>query len=163
MLRLPPVRCALGCALLLTIAPCAAAQDLAAFEKRVTVKTLDNGLTLIVCERPEAPVFSFFFVGPQLTGARYLYLAACGWALLMGDLLWSVARRLPRPAAAFACVVAAIAVVSVAAIQRELEVWQRAASLRDLATGKSRRLTNKGSWSESSEWALYSTFSRDEI
>jgi hypothetical protein len=36
------------------------AQDLAAFEKKVTVTTLDNGLTLIVCERPEAPVFSFF-------------------------------------------------------------------------------------------------------
>ena len=38
----------------------AAAQDLASFEKRTTVKTLDNGLTVIVCERPEAPVFSFF-------------------------------------------------------------------------------------------------------
>jgi len=36
------------------------AQDLASFEKRVTVKTLPNGLTLLVCERPEAPVFSFF-------------------------------------------------------------------------------------------------------
>jgi predicted Zn-dependent peptidase len=36
------------------------AQDLASFEKRITVKTLDNGLTVIVCERPEAPVFSFF-------------------------------------------------------------------------------------------------------
>src|SRR5882757_3900760 len=36
------------------------AQDLASFEKRVTVKTLPNGLTVLVCERPEAPVFSFF-------------------------------------------------------------------------------------------------------
>jgi predicted Zn-dependent peptidase len=36
------------------------AQDLASFEKRVTVKTLTNGLTVIICERPEAPVFSFF-------------------------------------------------------------------------------------------------------
>ncbi len=36
------------------------AQDLASFEKRITVKVLPNGLTLIVCERPEAPVFSFF-------------------------------------------------------------------------------------------------------
>src|SRR5262249_59504093 len=36
------------------------AQDLASFEKRTTVKVLDNGLTVIVCERPEAPVFSFF-------------------------------------------------------------------------------------------------------
>ena len=38
----------------------AAAQDIASFEKRVTVKKLDNGLTVLVCERPEAPVFSFF-------------------------------------------------------------------------------------------------------
>lgn len=36
------------------------AQDVASFEKRVTVKKLDNGLTIIICERPEAPVFSFF-------------------------------------------------------------------------------------------------------
>src|ERR1700693_474481 len=35
-------------------------QDLASFEKRTTVKKLANGLTLIICERPEAPVFSFF-------------------------------------------------------------------------------------------------------
>src|ERR1017187_3831960 len=35
-------------------------QDLASFEKRTTVKKLANGLTVIVCERREAPVFSFF-------------------------------------------------------------------------------------------------------
>jgi predicted Zn-dependent peptidase len=39
------------------------AQDLApfeqAFEKRVTVKKLENGLTIILIRRPEAPVFSF--------------------------------------------------------------------------------------------------------
>ncbi len=37
----------------------AAAQDMASFEKRITVKKLDNGLTVLICERPEAPVFSF--------------------------------------------------------------------------------------------------------
>jgi predicted Zn-dependent peptidase len=46
----------LGVALVST----ARAQDLASFEKRTTVKVLPNGLTLIVCERPEAPVFSFY-------------------------------------------------------------------------------------------------------
>lgn len=35
------------------------AQDLASFEKRVTVHKLSNGLTVILCRRPEAPVFSF--------------------------------------------------------------------------------------------------------
>jgi predicted Zn-dependent peptidase len=35
------------------------AQDLKSFEKRITTKVLPNGLTLIVCERPEAPVFAY--------------------------------------------------------------------------------------------------------
>ena len=38
----------------------AAAQDVASFEKRVTVKKLANGMTIVLCERHEAPVFSFF-------------------------------------------------------------------------------------------------------
>src|SRR5215469_3459451 len=36
------------------------AQDLASFEKRITLRKLDNGLTVLICERPEAPVFSFY-------------------------------------------------------------------------------------------------------
>jgi len=35
------------------------AQDLKSFEQKITTKVLPNGLTLIVCERPEAPVFSY--------------------------------------------------------------------------------------------------------
>jgi len=46
-------------ALLLVLAACAAAQDVESFAKRITVKKLQNGLTVIICERPEAPVFSF--------------------------------------------------------------------------------------------------------
>ncbi|HEX5432941.1 MAG TPA: pitrilysin family protein [Candidatus Angelobacter sp.] len=38
----------------------AMAQDITSFEKRTSVKVLKNGLTVIVCERPEAPVFSFY-------------------------------------------------------------------------------------------------------
>ncbi len=48
------------CCLTLFLSAVALAQDVASFEKRVTVKKLANGLTVIVCERPEAPVFSFF-------------------------------------------------------------------------------------------------------
>ncbi len=43
-----------------TFCTVAFAQDLASFEKRTAVKKLPNGLTIIICERPEAPVFSFF-------------------------------------------------------------------------------------------------------
>ena len=49
-----------GTLLLLVLSCVALAQDVASFEKRVTVKKLANGLTVIICERPEAPVFSFF-------------------------------------------------------------------------------------------------------
>src|SRR5712671_4911000 len=47
-------------ALLFCFTSLAFSQDLASFEKRITVKKLANGLTVIVCERPVAPVFSFF-------------------------------------------------------------------------------------------------------
>ncbi|HSA92930.1 MAG TPA: pitrilysin family protein [Terriglobales bacterium] len=59
----------------------AAAQDLASFEKRITVKKLENGLTVLICERPEAPVFSYFThvdVGavqevPGITGLAHMF------------------------------------------------------------------------------------------
>jgi predicted Zn-dependent peptidase len=40
----------------------AVAQDLASFEKRVQVKKLPNGLTVLLLQRPQAPVFSFFTI-----------------------------------------------------------------------------------------------------
>ncbi|MGH9504075.1 MAG: M16 family metallopeptidase [Terriglobales bacterium] len=46
-------------ALVLVLSAIAVAQDLSAFEKKITVKKLDNGLTVVIYERPEAPVFSF--------------------------------------------------------------------------------------------------------
>jgi len=48
------------CLVIFLLSALAAAQDVASFEKRITVKKLANGLTLLLCERPEAPVFSFF-------------------------------------------------------------------------------------------------------
>jgi predicted Zn-dependent peptidase len=47
---------------LLCVLQAARAQDLASFEKRVHVRTLPNGLTVLLLQRPEAPVFSFFTV-----------------------------------------------------------------------------------------------------
>jgi len=40
--------------------PALGAQDVASFEKRITFKKLANGLTVVIMERPEAPVFSFY-------------------------------------------------------------------------------------------------------
>lgn len=46
---------------LLAVLACSGArgQDLKSFEQRITTKVLENGLTLIICERPDAPVFSY--------------------------------------------------------------------------------------------------------
>src|ERR1700674_2896525 len=47
-------------AIILLLTALAAAQNVASFEKRITVKKLPNGLTILICERPEAPVFCLF-------------------------------------------------------------------------------------------------------
>lgn len=57
------------------------AQDLATFEKKTTVKKLDNGLTLILVERHDAPVFSYATVVnagsaqevPGITGLAHMF------------------------------------------------------------------------------------------
>jgi predicted Zn-dependent peptidase len=46
--------------LVLFAAAAAQAQDIASFEKKITTKKLANGMTVIIMERPEAPVFSFY-------------------------------------------------------------------------------------------------------
>src|ERR1043165_6544203 len=63
------------------VVPILCAQDIASFEKRITVKKLDNGLTVLIMERPEAPVFSFYTrvdVGsvqeiPGITGLAHMF------------------------------------------------------------------------------------------
>ena len=55
-------RCKIASSLVLLVlfsVPFLHAQDLASFEKRVTVRKLANGLTVVLCRRTEAPVFSF--------------------------------------------------------------------------------------------------------
>ena len=74
-------RLLLSLVLLMAFAVVSRGQDLASFEKRVTVKVLPNGLTVLVVERPEAPVFSFFThvdVGadreyPGITGLAHMF------------------------------------------------------------------------------------------
>jgi predicted Zn-dependent peptidase len=68
-------------ALAVLAAGSAAAQDMAAFEKNLTVRKLPNGLTVLVYRRPVAPVFSFFtFVDvgaaqevPGITGLAHMF------------------------------------------------------------------------------------------
>ncbi|HET7435785.1 MAG TPA: pitrilysin family protein [Thermoanaerobaculia bacterium] len=59
----------------------ASAQDLASFEKKTTVRTLPNGLTIILVERHDAPVFSYATVVdagsaqevPGITGLAHMF------------------------------------------------------------------------------------------
>lgn len=44
---------------LMLVAGVVSAQDLASFEKRTSMRKLDNGLTVIILERHDAPVFSY--------------------------------------------------------------------------------------------------------
>ena len=46
------------CVLFFALTACG--QDISSFEKKITVKKLANGLTIVIMERPEAPVFSFY-------------------------------------------------------------------------------------------------------
>jgi predicted Zn-dependent peptidase len=58
--RFPRLSIAAAALLALGLAcPVAHAQDLASFEKRIFTKVLPNGLTILICERSEAPVFSY--------------------------------------------------------------------------------------------------------
>lgn len=67
--------------LLVLIAVNTQAQDLSAFEKRTTVRKLDNGLTVIIMERRDAPVFSYATVVnagsaqevPGITGLAHMF------------------------------------------------------------------------------------------
>jgi predicted Zn-dependent peptidase len=67
--------------LLMLFAVSAAAQDLASFEKRTQMRKLDNGLTVIMMERHDAPVFSYATVVntgsaqevPGITGLAHMF------------------------------------------------------------------------------------------
>jgi predicted Zn-dependent peptidase len=59
----------------------AGAQDLASFEKRTSMRKLDNGLTVIIVQRPDAPVFSYATIvntgsaqeTPGITGLAHMF------------------------------------------------------------------------------------------
>ena len=79
------------------------------------------------------PVFSLFYVGPQLEGARYLYLPAAGFtmllALVMGEVLGRVVPRSRGVAVGVAT--AALVVAVLPAIRSDIGRWQAAAVVRD--------------------------------
>jgi hypothetical protein len=64
------------------------------------------------------PVYSFFFVGPDLAGARYLYFAAAGWAIVLTELLRGLPNRI-----AMAAGVAALLALSFVFLRANARPW----------------------------------------
>lgn len=95
------------------------------------------------------PVFSLFHVAPDLQGARYLYLPAVGFSVLLAVLAGEVAATLPHRSAApaFAAALLALVLPSFAAVRSEAMRWNAAARVRDqiLATLDSQSLSRCGS------------------
>jgi hypothetical protein len=97
-----------------------------------------------------APVFTLFFVGPNLEGSRYLYLGAGAWSLVVVDLIASVTDRIKGGSQVFALVIVGCVLVCVVSVQHELDVWQRAARLRDQVLTQGRAVMNNAGCSNPS-------------
>ena len=78
------------------------------------------------------PVFSLFYVGPQLEGARYLYLPAAGFTMLLALVIGAaLGRAVPWSRAGVVGVITAALVVPVLpAIRSDIGRWQAAAAVR---------------------------------
>jgi hypothetical protein len=78
------------------------------------------------------PVFSLFYVGPQLEGARYLYLPAAGFTMLLALVMGMILDRIvPRSrAVTIGLVTAALVVPVLPAIRSDIGRWQAAAATR---------------------------------
>lgn len=76
-----------------------------------------------------APVYSMFFVSADLQGSRYLYLPACGWAILLSVLLLDSSRA--APARLGLLMTAALALLWAGGTRLHLADWEGAKRLRD--------------------------------
>jgi hypothetical protein len=73
------------------------------------------------------PVNALFFISGNLQGSRYLYLPACGWALLVA----AAASVLPVGRRGVMAIATVIAVAGIAGIHVHLVDWLNAARTRD--------------------------------
>ena len=81
------------------------------------------------------PLLAFFYVGPQLEGARYLYLAACGWSAILVTAAADLAGRGPRAAIVVRALVVVLIGVGAWGVRQHLHPWTRAAATRDSVLG----------------------------
>ena len=103
-------------------------------DRRVAGIAVRSGLFAVVSV---LPVWAGFFVSADLEGSRYLYLPACGWAILVAALLLESGARGRRLRIALT---ATLAVVWLLGVRSHLRTWHEAAEVRDrvLASAVSR-------------------------
>jgi hypothetical protein len=92
----------------------------AGLRKRLSRLTLAGPFMVIAFT---LPLYTYFFVAPDLAAARYLYIPYAGWALLLADVLTSASRR-----SYVAAVLTLVAIVggSVVALRLNLRPWSTA-------------------------------------
>jgi hypothetical protein len=86
------------------------------------------------------PAFSLFYVGPNLEGARYVYLGAAGFATLLALLAGLAADRfrvVPR-GVAITLLTALLAAPFLPAVRSDVRRWQAAAGVRQEILGRVR-------------------------
>lgn len=71
------------------------------------------------------PVYSYFFVGPDLAGSRYLYFPSVGWSLLIAEVLIGLVNS----RVLFSAAILTLAVASALSLQLNLRPWHAAANL----------------------------------
>ena len=110
----------------LSFALCAVALGsilVAGLRKRLSRLTLAAPLMVISFT---LPLYTYFFVAPDLAAARYLYIPYAGWALLVADVLTSASRR---SHVAPVLTIVAIVVGSLVALRLNLRPWTTASEV----------------------------------
>ena len=96
---------------------------------RRPVPTLLIGPALILAST--LPLAGYFYVGPDLTAARYLYFGAAGWAMFVGE---AFDRCVSNPTVRFTCAAVTVVLLFVA-LSVNIRPWRAAAELvRNLDT-----------------------------
>jgi hypothetical protein len=78
------------------------------------------------------PLIMMFYVGPQLEGARYLYLASTGWAALLVVAASALSEARPGTRTVAVAAVGLVLVAGVVGVRAHLATWTHAATVRDV-------------------------------
>jgi hypothetical protein len=78
------------------------------------------------------PLIAIFYVGAQLEGSRYLYLASTGWAALLVVGTSELSQRRPGAGAVAAAAISILLLADVVGVRVHLAKWTHAATIRDV-------------------------------